>query len=325
VTTCLVVVNVAVFVLNLFVVVASARVVPGLRQFPVGLPAEVQARAEADRSVRVQRNGETGFVLVDPASRQVVGFQGEDRQVRVAQRPIEHWGHFSTAKGFFGLEVWRLITFQFLHFGWLHLGLNMLGLWLMGPDVEEFLGRKRYLAFYLVCGVFGAVAYLLLNLLGNTLGQHWRIPGLLFDDVATPLVGASAGIFGIILAAAYIAPQRIVDLFFVIPVKVRVLAYGLLGVAAVQLFIGAPNAGGEAAHIGGALAGYYFIRRSYLLRDFFEVLGDEPPDQNPGEVDRVLAKVGREGRASLTPAEQRVLDDATSRLSAAKPPAGPAS
>lgn len=334
VTTWLVIVNVAVFVLNSMLQVPSVQSVPGLREFPIGLAPEVQARAQADRTVQVQRGSELAYVLVDPVTRQPVGFQGVDRRVKVEFRPLHHWGHFSTEKGFFGLEVWRLITFQFLHFGWVHLGLNMLGLWLFGPEVEEYLGRKRYLALYLVCGVFGAVAYLLLNLLGNTLGQHWRVPGLLFDDIATPLVGASAGIFGIILAAAYIAPQRIVDLFFVIPVKQRVLAYGLLVVAAVQLFMGSDNAGGEAAHIGGALAGYYFIRRSYLLRDFFEVLGDDPdapdaPENSPekAELDRVLAKISSHGRGALSGAEVATLERATRSLAStgtvAAPPVTP--
>jgi len=326
---------VVIFVLNMLVVVGARSTVPGAINLLPNTPPEVQARAVVDRATLLRSGEQQGYAIVDPATRTVIGVQLPDRQVVTPVRPLEHWGHFSTAKGFFGLEVWRLLTFQFLHFGWLHLGLNMLGLWVFGHEVEEFLGRRRYLALYLACGVFGAVAYLLLNLLGNTLGQTWRVPGLLFDDVTTPLLGASAGIFGIILAAAYIAPQRIVDLLGFIPVKLRVLAYGMLLVAAVQLFMGAPNAGGEAAHIGGAIAGYFFVRRMYLLRDFFDVLGDEPPESGgPGgpstkpaptpqdiELDRVLAKLGREGQGALTDAERATLASASRALGGAAPPA----
>ncbi|MCB1282387.1 MAG: rhomboid family intramembrane serine protease, partial [Salinibacterium sp.] len=105
-------------------------------------------------------------------------------------------GHFSTAKAFFdiqsdgklilNLQVWRFVTFQFLHdLGsiW-HIVLNMFGLWIFGRTVEQYLGGKKYLAFYLVCGIFGALLYLLLNLLGS-MGLH--IPGVMMSDPHTPL------------------------------------------------------------------------------------------------------------------------------------------
>jgi membrane associated rhomboid family serine protease len=326
VTTWMIIVNVAVFVLGFALQPRpSVPMALGAPEVLQGVPTEVVLRARVDTSAPRDIAGRQGFAIVDPQTRQLIGRQPVD-----FVRAEFFWGHFSTARGFFGLEVWRLVTFQFLHVGWLHLLLNMMGLVVFGREVEEFLGRRRYLALYLTCGVFGALLFLLLNLLGNTLGQAWRVPGLLFDDIRTPLVGASAGIFGIILAAAYVAPQRVIDILGIIPIKQRPAAYGLLVIAAVQLFAGSSNAGGEAAHIGGALAGYYFIRRMYLLRDFFEVLGEEPtPPPSPGqsgkggepardgasaELDRVLAKVHATGRDSLTPAEARTLDQATQRL-----------
>ncbi|HVU64785.1 MAG TPA: rhomboid family intramembrane serine protease, partial [Phycisphaerales bacterium] len=80
-------------------------------------------------------------------------------------RIVEAFGHFSTGKAFFEFQVWRFLTFQFLHANIPHIVFNMLGLWFVGGLVEEYLGRKRYLAFYLACGFFGAVGYLILNLL----------------------------------------------------------------------------------------------------------------------------------------------------------------
>lgn len=64
------------------------------------------------------------------------------------------------------LEVWRLVSFQFLHANIWHVGFNMLGLYFFGSMVEQYLGRKRYAAYYLMCGLSGGVLYLILNLVG---------------------------------------------------------------------------------------------------------------------------------------------------------------
>lgn len=248
-------------------------------------------------------------------------------------------GHFSTFM-VFRFQLWRFITFQFLHAGLTHVFFNMFGLWVFGGMVERHLGFKKYAAFYLVCGIFGALMYMLLNL-GGWVAVHFfgvkQAPVLLFDNYTTPLVGASAGVFGVIMACAYIAPNAIVQLLFPpVPLRLKIMAYGYVGIAAFNLVIGGNNAGGDAAHIGGAIAGYFFIRNSHLLLDFFDVFGDSRP-RGPGardarpprrpagpggifgpsrapdaaEVDRILDKVREEGLASLTDPERRALRDAT--------------
>ncbi|MDX2115069.1 MAG: rhomboid family intramembrane serine protease [Planctomycetota bacterium] len=236
--------------------------------------------------------------------------------------PLKAVGHFSTGRGFFGLEVWRLITFQFLHADITHLAFNMLGLWFFGPLVEQHLrSRKRFWAYYLTCGICGAVLYLTLNTAGHVLNA--RVPGLLFSDIYTPLIGASAGVFGILMAAAFIAANEQMLVFF-IPMKIRTGAYLLFGLAVLNLVRQGQNAGGDAAHVGGAVAGYFFIRNMHLLRDFFDVFG--PADRSGrrarkaerGEaartqkrVDAVLDKVSREGLHSLTEEEKEILRRAT--------------
>lgn len=238
-----------------------------------------------------------------------------------------NYGHFSTAEAFFfvrgnaivlSMEVWRLLTFQFLHAHFLHLFFNMFGLFIFGGMVEQYLGRKRYLAFYLTCGIFGAVAYLVLNLIGQT---GLQIPGGLGNDPHTPLIGASAGVFGVILAAAYLAPNAVLQLLIPpVPLRLKTFAYIYVGIAFLNLLMGGANAGGDAAHLGGAAAGAILIRNAHLLRDFFDVFKDSRrrPRANPGrvagssrreerEVDRILSKVATEGLQSLTEAEKRVL------------------
>lgn len=240
---------------------------------------------------------------------------------------MAQWGHFSTAKAVFGIEFWRFLTFQFLHGGILHLAFNMFGIFFLGRLVEDQLGPKKFLAFYLVCGIFGGLMYLLLNLLGWGLGL--QVPGLLMNDPSTPLIGASAGVFGVVMACAYIAPNATVQLLFPpIPLKMKVFAYGYVAITLAMLLLGTRNAGGEAAHLGGAIAGFYFIRNTHHLIDFFDVFGDSRKPKGPKgtkgrprvpggvsqhEVDRVLEKVKDAGIDSLTVKEKQTLRHATDR------------
>ncbi|MFK7758643.1 MAG: rhomboid family intramembrane serine protease [Phycisphaerales bacterium] len=245
---------------------------------------------------------------------------------------LYQFGSLTVSDGFGRLEVWRLVTFQFLHSPqsiW-HLGMNMFGLWIFGPMVEQFLGGKKYLAFYLCCGLCGGLLFTILTVLGNTTGAN--IPGLLANDYRTPLIGASAGVFAVIVACAYIAPNTVVQLLFPpIPLKMKWFAYGYVGLAVFQLLAGSANAGGEAAHVGGAIAGYYFIRNSHHLMDFFDVFNDSRAKKNAAtgkktkspkapkgvptqdEIDRILDKVARSGLGSLTDKEKQSLNKASTQ------------
>lgn len=322
VNTWLIVLCTVVFIVNNIVLSQPGA----LRTFSYGVEFYPSVSlAEQRRAVRATRdplpypgvNGIVYYPLVDPMApamlRKEIG-----RERRALMPVLTGLGHFSTTQGFFGLEVWRFVTFQFLHQNLAHLLLNMLGLYFVGSIVEQYLGPRRYAAFYLACGIFGALLYLLLNLLGYVFSLN--LPFVLFNDPSTPLVGASAGIFGVLMAAAFISPREEVLIFWVIPVQLRVAVYLFATIAAVNLFAGSANAGGEAAHVGGAIAGFYLIRRSHLLRDFFDITGDSRRAPvvrgasgvgGDSELDRVLAKVRTEGRAALTERELRVLREAT--------------
>lgn len=193
---------------------------------------------------------------------------------------IEQWGHFSAYTVLELRQFWRYITFQFLHGSLMHIGFNMFVLYMFGPIIENFLGKRRFLSFYLLCGVGGGFMYLLL----------WKF-GLLNVSGYTPLIGASAGIFGVLIAAARLAPNEEVLVFGIISAKLRTVAIGLMLYAVISLFsaelaeglirIGFPqqelikllmsagsNAGGEAAHLGGAVAGFLLMLDPRLLAVF---------------------------------------------------------
>ena len=300
------------------------------------LRLEVPQQVTRDAAV-----GSAGYL--DPTSGQVALVGEVEYRIN---HPLQRWGYFSTARAVYGtdpvlgttgLELWRFITFQFLHANQTHLLFNMLTLWFFGPMVERFLGVKRYVAFYLLCGVAGALCYLLLNGLAiggqAAFGEAFRAPGLLFNDPTTPLVGASAGVFGVIMACAYLAPNAEVLLFFVIPMRLGTLAYGLLGFALLAVIFGWSNAGGEAAHIGGALAGWWLIRNPAHLHGFLDFVGQYDPtsrvararagvrrtggapgrDPMAAEVNRILDKITAQGLHSLSEDEKRTLREASRR------------
>jgi len=355
VNTWLIVINVAVFMLDALLASSGAAVLANVgtiyisdtpsamveRAEPKGDPrpvgrvlAEAQFVSEdAARQLASKLSAATHVRrLVDPQTGNVVGL------VRYApMAPLQAFGHFSTGKGFFELQVWRLITFQFLHANLTHLLFNMIGLFFFGGLIENYLGGKRYLAFYLVCGLFGGIAYLLLNLIGQ-FGP--ALPGVLFNDIYTPLIGASAGVFGVLMAAAFVAPNAMVLVFFILPMRLATVVYVFVAIAALNLLLGGQNAGGDAAHLGGALAGAYFIRNTHLLHDFFDIFGSrkkaggrarasgggkqdrgrlraaadalrsgDTPDDS--EIDRILSKIATQGLHSLSEAEKRTLRRAT--------------
>lgn len=163
---------------------------------------------------------------------------------------LEALGQFSWFTAIYQLQLWRFISFQFLHAGIEHIFFNMLALYFFGPLVESQLGRLRYTVFYLLCGCAGGVSYIVLS------SMH-----LFITSPFVPLIGASAGIFGVLVAAAMIAPDATVLLIFPpIPIKLRTIAWIFIAIAVYTVFSNGDNAGGQSAHLGGALVGYLLIQ-----------------------------------------------------------------
>lgn len=231
-----------------------------------------------------------------------------------------HWANFNVPKAIYGGQVWRFLTYQFVHADFLHLLFNMLALFFFGPMIESWFGSRRFLAFFLLCGMSGAVVFTVLTF----------VPGLLPPLFGYPLVGASGGIFGILVGAAMMAPkQRVMLLFPPIPMSLRTMAIFFLAFAVLSLLAGSGNAGGEAAHLGGAALGAALVkwpwligwadpgatawgsnlRRRWRRRRALRIQQREQSLDH--EVDRILAKVAQHGLHSLTASEKRTLRRAT--------------
>jgi membrane associated rhomboid family serine protease len=151
-----------------------------------------------------------------------------------------------------GFMPWQLVTYAFLHDpgNWAHLLFNMLTLAMFGSQVEYVWGARRFLTFYLVCVAGAALCQLAVG--WWTLSQGGE---------AYPTLGASGGIFGLLLAYGLMFPnQRVMLLFPPIPMKARTL---VILYAAAELLLGLNNwqpGVAHFAHLGGMLFGWLLIR-----------------------------------------------------------------
>ena len=344
VNTWIIVICIAVFVLDGFM--PRRWVVTDIPEWTDDKAAQIAPSQILKGKIQVTLKDRRGTPILGRQPLFVPSQMGEARVVGYRQARsmplLQSFLHFSTERGFFKIEFWRLIGFQFLHASLGHIFFNMLGLYFFGPMVERYLGSKRYLAFYLLCGIFGALMYVALNLggyAGHELFSWSKIPGLLFDDISTPLIGASAGVYGVLMAGAFLAPNATVLLFFILPMRLKTLAYAIVIIAFVTVVFGGQNAGGEAGHLGGAIAGFYFIRHPHHLHGFFDFLGRIDPTSHHYrtkglaargraaakgaqaafgrtgadrvEIDRILDKIHTKGIHSLTAKEKRILREAS--------------
>jgi membrane associated rhomboid family serine protease len=210
--------------------------------------------------------------------------------------------------------VWNYITFQFLHGGPMHLLFNMLGLYFLGMVLERAWGSKRFVIFYLSCGVFAGICHVVMTFAME--GATW-----------IPLLGASGGVYGIVVACAILFPQiRLVLLFFLVPIRFAALLF--LGVAVYSMLQGGAGGGvAHAAHLGGAVMAAIWV---WVLPRFKGAADEANLKRKQGSWDRkmkqradeqgaidlILDKIKLDGLNSLTRRERQTLQQATKRQQA---------
>ncbi|HMW38772.1 MAG: rhomboid family intramembrane serine protease [Saprospiraceae bacterium] len=150
---------------------------------------------------------------------------------------------------------WQLITHMFMHGSVSHLMFNMLSLFFIGPLMESVLGMRRFLIFYFVSGLGGAVLHFAF--------QYYQFHFAGIDSVMyTPAVGASGAINGLFIGLAYLFPDLEMFLMFIpIPIKARYLALGLLAYDLLSGISGMASGIAHFAHLGGALFGFLLLLR----------------------------------------------------------------
>ncbi len=244
-----------------------------------------------------------------------------------------------------GFYPWQVVTYQFMHADFWHLFFNMVfGLWMFGMRVEETWGSRKFLFYYLACGVAAGLAQLFLAPILE--------PSSLIDQFGQPIptVGASGAIYGVMLAFAMMFPNEHIFLYFLLPVKVKYFVAGLilLGV----LSVGDPGNVANLAHLGGAALGFVYLlvdldkiplrkwwyewktastrpssfgnptfRDRYRTRDGIsdarhrdEQGRDDDEGVNQERIDEILDKISKHGYQSLSEEDKRILFDASKKL-----------
>ena len=223
---------------------------------------------------------------------------------------------------------WTIITYAFTHEGFLHILFNLLNLYWFGALIREYLGDRRLVSVYVLGALVGAVFFLLaFNL----------IPALR-PSLGVPLIGASAGVTAVIMAAATLMPDYQFSLILIGPVRIKYIAAVVILLSILAINQG--NPGGGLAHIGGALLGFVFIRQLQAGRDLgrpVQAVGDwagrtfsrrpnlratrggaaapapaparksTPTQPGEDEIDLILDKISHSGYESLSKEEKQKL------------------
>ena len=209
-------------------------------------------------------------------------------------------------------QPWTFITYMFLHGGFTHLLFNMIAIFFFGPRVEQRLGSSRFITLYLVSGITGALLSMVFT------------PG-------AAVIGASAGVFGVMLAFAMFWPREKILIWGIIPVEVRVLVIVTTVLALYSGFAGAGRGTAHFAHLGGYLGAYLYLiwlDRTSGARQFRRKVAKAGPkvekaitgqwknlnldgvhDLTKEEVNRILDKISAEGVGSLTEQEKLFLSN----------------
>ena len=230
---------------------------------------------------------------------------------------------------------WQLVTYLFLHGGFWHIFMNMFFLWMFGMEIENLWGSKKFLLFYLLCGVGGGILQLLVQLLAGY--------------ETAPTIGASGAVFGVMVAFAMLFPNRYIYIYFLIPVKAKYLIAFLIVIE--FLSVGQPSLIAHVVHIGGSLVAFLFImfdkespfsfkrfvgtikrpafgsthsggfRKKIYNKpdvedaDFYEIKNhkDENLNVSQEEIDRILDKISQSGYQNLTDREKKILFEASKK------------
>jgi membrane associated rhomboid family serine protease len=331
----LILVNVAVFLLQIFVT----------RRAPLEGPfqdEEIEAaierqKAEFERMRAEAKKGDGAKQDKQPE----IDWEKQKEAMRQAKRVMEQmvnhlpgtrisvvqeWCELDPKKTVYQGQVWRLITCAFCHdrlTPW-HILLNMVLLYWFGTRLENMYGPREFLLFYLAAAISGSLAYVGLAL---------------YTESNVPAIGASGAVMGVMMLYAIYYPFETVTLFWLLPVPIWVLLSlyvlfdlhpVLLALAGDKLFSGIAHAG----HLGGLAFGFVYYKTGVRLSAPFEREPRPAPERRPRaeaprraepprealaeQVDEILKKISEQGKDSLTEKERAILHQASARYRAEK-------
>ncbi len=208
--------------------------------------------------------------------------------------------------------IWQLFTYLFLHGGFFHILINMFVLWMFGSELERHFGSKEFLFYYIITGV-GAGIF-----------------SIIFDYNSTiPIIGASGAIYGILTAFGMVFPNRLIYLYFFIPIRAKYFVI-ILGIMAFLSAKYASHSGiAHIAHLGGMVIGFIYLRKNFRLEYIVELwrhfiinrrLKNVRKRQRKiknfkEQVNVILDKIYKVGYNNLTPEEKEILQKASKYFS----------
>lgn len=244
-------------------------------------------------------------------------------QLVVPQSFMYDWFAFQPQRIF--IRPWGPLTYMFLHGDLMHLAGNMLFLFFFGPPLESRWGDREFLKFYVACGLGGVALSMVF--------------------MPATVIGASAAVYGVMLAFAMNWPNAPIYVFGIFPVLAKYLV-AFLGLLALLSAQGSVQGGGGVAHfahLGGLITGYLYLKADWRTKKPLEgikkatrkkrrlaiVPGDEAGDETESattgrrkiredaalydQVDAVLDKISAEGMSALTPQELELLDEVSKK------------
>ena len=224
----------------------------------------------------------------------------------------------------FILQPWSLISYFFLHLSFGHILWNMLFLYWFGKIIHDNIGNNAVISLYILGGIIGGLSYMAL----------FNIIPFYGDRVSESLMlGASAGVFSVVAGSATLLPNYTFYLLFLGPVRIKYIA--LFYILLSFFDITGSNAGGEIAHIGGALIGYLYIKQlqnginmgdgvikiinlfnrknSSKKEKEFTINKETSFDISQDEIDKILDKISESGYSSLSKKEKEKLFNASKK------------
>lgn len=217
-------------------------------------------------------------------------------------------------KGF----IWQPVTYMFLHGGLFHILFNMFVLWMFGCEIERTWGIREFVKYYFITGAGAGLFAFLLSFNSNV-----------------PTIGASGAIFGILVAFALMFPDRLIYLYFLIPIKAKYLVAFFAVIEFLASFRHTSDGIGHFAHLGGMIVGYIYIKADFRMPAFFRLSTyvnrvrslrhqrrmkainkkREREQRLMERVDQVLDKINQVGYDNLSKEEKKILEQASQLLS----------
>ncbi|MEA2030865.1 MAG: rhomboid family intramembrane serine protease, partial [candidate division Zixibacteria bacterium] len=210
--------------------------------------------------------------------------------------------------GEFPNRLYQPITYMFLHGGFWHIFFNMFILWMFGTEIEFTWGSRSFGKFYILAGLAGAAL---------TLAVH--------SSQSIPVIGASAAIYGVLIAYWLMFPHRMLYIYFLFPVKVK---WAIPAIMLLGFLVGGANTA-HMAHLGGALFALVYLKPDWRMqriprffRNFQRRRKEAKFEKNRQKaedimkhVDDILDKINEVGIENISPAERKMLEEASSHLS----------